>query len=107
MNRPWIKLTGPLDSLGKPLLMHCYLRGVWGSSPTDLYIVGDGGLILHSNDGESWEVKESGTRCNLLCVHGGQGDVYIAGGQAGSPPWGVLLKSSDRGETWSKIYEGE
>lgn len=60
-----------------------YQQAVWGSSPADVFAVGSGGLILHS-DGASWEPIASGTTHTLRAVAGtGRGDVF-AGDAAGT-----------------------
>ena len=61
------------------------LNGVWGSGPTDVYVVGDGGTILHY-DGRKptaypwWDAMTSGTTKNLHGVWGsGKDDVFAVG----------------------------
>jgi hypothetical protein len=54
-------------------------RGIWGSSASDAWAVGDNGLILHYN-GVHWFEMESGTARSLLAVTGtSAGDVYAVG----------------------------
>ena len=40
------------------------LDGVWGSSATDVFAVGDSGTILHYN-GSAWSAMSSGTTNEL------------------------------------------
>jgi hypothetical protein len=55
------------------------LYGVWGSSPSDLFAVGEHGTILHY-DGRGWSAMHSGTADYLLGVWGsGPGDVFAVG----------------------------
>jgi len=55
------------------------LRGVWGSSADDVWVVGAAGTIFHF-DGESWQPFASGTEDDLQAVHGtGPGDVWAVG----------------------------
>jgi len=55
------------------------LNGVWGSSATDVFAVGDEGTILH-HDGVRWVAMTSGTSHDLQAVWGHTpGDVYAAG----------------------------
>jgi hypothetical protein len=50
--------------------------GIWGSSPTDVYAVGEYGTILHY-DGNSWSDMTSGSTASLLDVWGSSpSDVY-------------------------------
>jgi hypothetical protein len=72
------------------------LRAVWGSSSSDVYVVGDNGRILHSSDGTSWEFGEtSNTVKNLYAVWGdSSGDVYAAGDD------GTLLRRN--GGNWTQ-----
>lgn len=68
--------------------------GVWGSSPTDIWIVGTGGVILHG-DGNTFQPVSSGTTISLLGVWGlSATDVWAVGDQ------GVILKWN--GTQWSQ-----
>jgi len=70
---------------------------VWGSAADDVFVVGDGGTILHY-DGTDWTTMDSGTTQRLITVYGrGPGDVYAVGGLA-SP---VLLHYN--GSTWNEL----
>jgi sugar lactone lactonase YvrE len=55
------------------------LYKVWGSSPSDVYVVGRLGLILHF-DGERWTTVPTGTTQPLIGVHGNGARVVAAGG---------------------------
>ncbi|MGH7294129.1 MAG: WD40/YVTN/BNR-like repeat-containing protein [Polyangiaceae bacterium] len=76
------------------------LNGVWGSSADDVYVVGDGGVILHTTDrGKTWSLTSvaspSGARTTFNGVWGsGPTDVYAVGTE------GTIVHSSDRGRTW-------
>jgi hypothetical protein len=59
------------------------LHGIWGSSESDLYVVGDGGTILH-NAGKGWSLINSGTVKNLHSVWGSGADNVFAVGQGGT-----------------------
>ncbi len=73
---------------------------IWGTSAKDIYIVGDGGALVHYN-GTSWERQDSGTTARLITVHGsGPDDVYVVGGLNQS----VVLHKDETG--WSSIYIG-
>jgi hypothetical protein len=69
------------------------LRGVWGSSATDVYAVGLQGTILHSGGDGVWTAQTSGTTKDLHAIWGsGPHDLYAAGD--------VLLHSTGDG-TWT------
>ncbi len=66
------------------------LRGVWGSSASDVYVVGGQGTILHSRGDGVWTQQTSGTTKDLNAIWGSSPtDVYAAGD--------VLLHSSGDG----------
>ncbi|WP_394822270.1 hypothetical protein [Pendulispora albinea] len=55
------------------------VRGVWGSSATDVWEVGEAGTILHF-DGVSWTRVPSGTKVDLQAVSGSSAtDVWAVG----------------------------
>lgn len=55
------------------------LDGVWGTSSSDVFVVGANGTILHY-DGRSWTAMESGTTQGLYAVWGSSSnDVYAVG----------------------------
>jgi len=52
---------------------------IWGTSSSDLYVVGNGGLIAHY-DGTSWSKIESGTELDLLDIWGTDSDnIWVCG----------------------------
>lgn len=59
-----------------------HLRGIWGSSPTSVYVVGAAGTISHW-DGSAWTAMSSGTDVNLTAVWGSADDNVVAVGEAG------------------------
>ena len=70
------------------------LTGMWGASPTDLWIVGSGGVLYHG-DGVRFAPVSSGTTATLLEVWGlSANDVYVAGDR------GTILHFD--GTTWSR-----
>ncbi|HEY4187791.1 MAG TPA: hypothetical protein VGP07_22135 [Polyangia bacterium] len=74
------------------------LNGVWGSSPTDVWIVGDGGTLLHF-DGRRWSPATCPSSADLLSVGGrGRNDVW-AGARDGT-----LLHFD--GAHWSTVESG-
>ena len=69
------------------------LVGVWGSSPTDIWVVGTAGLILHF-DGASFRKVESTTTAALLEVWGlSANDVFASGDQGTILHWDGKLWS--------------
>ena len=55
------------------------LHDVWGTSSSDVFAVGSGGVILHY-DGNSWTSMPSGTASDLYGVWGSSSsDVFVAG----------------------------
>lgn len=74
-----------------PLPQGNTLFAVWGSSPDDVYAVGDRGAIVHF-DGSSWTAMESGTTKRLWDVMGSSSSRIWAVGANGA----VLFKKSGR-----------
>jgi len=70
---------------------------VWGSSPTNVFAVGDAGTILRY-DGSAWSPMSSGTPRVLLGVWG-TGNTVFAVGDAGT-----VLRYN--GTTWTSIGPG-
>ncbi len=65
---------------------------VWGSSPTDVHVVGDLGAQLHF-DGDAWTALENESIADLISVWGlGEGDAIAVGG-----------RSSARVSRWSGV----
>ena len=60
------------------------LYGVWGSSASDVFAVGEAGAIVHDN-GETWTAQLSPTSDNLYAVWGSSPiDVFAVGGRVGT-----------------------
>jgi hypothetical protein len=73
-------------------------RGVWGSSPSDIFAVGRSGMIWHY-DGASWTEMDSGTDKFLFGVWGtSPSDVYAVGES------GTILHYD--GSSWSPMESG-
>src|SRR5215475_7396375 len=80
---------------GSRILNSPTLRGIWGSGPNDVWVVGDRGSILHSVDnGGSWLEISGRTQAAMTGVWGVGSNVYAVG--AG----GTILRSSDGGRTF-------
>ncbi len=59
------------------------INKIWGSNPTNLYAVADGGRISRYN-GSSWESQSSPTTMNLCGIHGSSpSEVYVSGIETG------------------------
>ena len=75
--------------------------GLWGSSATDIWAVGDGGTLLHYT-GSAWSASsQSGQliKQNLLAIWGlSAADIWVAG------DLGTLLHYD--GTTWSQVDSG-
>jgi hypothetical protein len=70
------------------------LNRFWGSAPDDLWLVGDGGLVLHF-DGAAWTRVPSGTTNRLLAMTGrGRGEALAVG------EGHTILRL--RGTTWTR-----
>ena len=75
-----------------------WLNTVWGSSGSDVYVVGNEGRLLHY-DGTAWSPKESGTTNNLSSVWGSAADsVFVAGDN------GMILRYD--GADWTPMVSG-
>ena len=60
------------------------LNSIWGSSGTDVFAVGDSGIIVHY-DGVDWSIMGSGATYNLNGVWGSSGtDVFTVGDGGGA-----------------------
>jgi len=91
----WTRATVPAE-LNVPGQV---LRSVWGSSASDVWAVGDDGLMAHWN-GATWSKVASGTTHDLNAVGGSwSGSVWAAGAQ------GTILHRDNSG-TWSPIASG-
>jgi len=79
------------------------LFAVWGSSTSNVYVVGDKGVILHTTNAgvgvtPTWTKTTVGSS-QLTSVWGSSdGDVYIGGAAPAA-----ILHSTDGGATWQKI----
>jgi hypothetical protein len=79
-----VEVPGECDDVGEfvevfPALGTLSYRGIWGSSESNIFAVGDYGGIAHF-DGSGWELMSSGTKDYLYAVWGsGPNDVYAVG----------------------------
>ncbi len=90
-----------------PLPQGNRLRGVWGSSATDVFAVGDGGTILHCNS-SVWSIMSSGVTDDLAGIWGScYSDVFAAGANGtiihyDGSVWGTMTSAtaSDLAGIW-------
>lgn len=76
------------------------LRGVWGSSSSDVYVVGEGGMIFHGVGDGSWSEQNSGVFNVLYGIWGhGSADIYVVGRS------GTILHSTGNGK-WTAQASG-
>ena len=75
-----------------------FLPGVWGSGPSDVWVDGEGGIVLHWN-GTTWTAVPSGTT-EFLSVPWGTGpdDVWVVGSAGTIIHW--------NGSAWSASASG-
>src|SRR5579883_356693 len=75
------------------------LRGVWGADGSHIWIVGDNGTILFSNNGIFWNTQASPTTASLTAVWGTSAtNVFAVGAQ------GTILHFD--GTTWTALASG-
>jgi hypothetical protein len=74
------------------------LNGVWGSSGSDVFAVGESGTILHY-DGNAWFPMDSGTTKYLYGIWGSSGSDVFAVGESGT-----ILHYD--GNAWSPMDSG-
>ena len=82
------------------------LNDIWGSSATDIHVVGDHGTILHF-DGAAWRRVKSNAVVRLFSVWGSSANNIIAGGDiAGGTAgqFGIVLRYD--GKQWSVLQTG-
>jgi photosystem II stability/assembly factor-like uncharacterized protein len=82
--------------------LYPYLRSTWTSDGRRLWAVGDGGTILESNDGGSWNERDSRTTNILFSIFGSSDGerLWVVG------DGGTILESDDGGEHWKARDSG-
>jgi len=73
------------------------LNAIWGRSRTDIYAVGNNGVILHY-DGNAWRNQMSSVQNDLHAIWGNETDIYIVGDN------GLILKHEY--QTWVPMTSG-
>jgi len=85
-------------------LFNGYITKIWGTSSSNVYVVGTNGAIMHF-DGTTWKQMESGTNVDLLDVWGSpDGSVVWACGFKDCCPGTYLLRNTGTG--WQIAYDG-
>jgi hypothetical protein len=96
----WNGQTFQGDCAINPLIQGIITR-IWGSSSTNLYVVGGGGTLIHYN-GTTWRRLESGTTTHILDAWGvlnpmtGKEEVYCAVTDFFDPNGKKILKIVDQ-----------
>lgn len=88
----WTELELPRSLASPELGRGPALFKVWGNDES-IWVVGNQGLVLRSDDGTAFQVVDSGTNQLLFTVHGGGDEVGIVGGGAES----TLIEAKDGG----------
>ena len=61
-------------------------HAVWGRSPSDIWIAGAGGHLIHYEGTQGWWLKKTGTTALLRALWGGKDDLLVGG------EYGTLLR---------------
>ena len=84
----WQKMSSPVSQS---------LNAIWGRSRTDIFAVGNNGMILHYN-GTAWRNQVSPVQTDLNAIWGNETDIYIVGDN------GLILKREY--QTWATMLSG-
>jgi hypothetical protein len=98
MNHEWPVQPMPTHADRRGMGTLPYLLGVWASSDSDAFAVGDFGTILHY-DGKAWTPMSSGTKLDIVDVWGSSASDVFAVGDGGT----VLHYD---GKAWSPMNGG-
>jgi hypothetical protein len=79
-----------------------WINGVWGTSSSNVYTVGDFGQIHHYSGSGNWSSMTSGTTAVLKSIWGsGANDIYAGGNSSTSPPMPIVIHYD--GAAWSPV----
>lgn len=82
------------------------LTSIWASAPNNLYAVGNGGLILHSDGTGTWTQQTSGTTVDLKAIYGSSAnDIYAVGYIPAAPNSTSVILHFD-GMSWKTQSSG-
>jgi photosystem II stability/assembly factor-like uncharacterized protein len=99
----WIRKTanaGASWSAMQQIPVNAYYNGIWFSSSSTGYVVGNGGRILKTtNGGTSWVQLNSGTTDDLYSIYLTSTTVGWVGGDNGR-----ILKTTNAGSTWTSQF---
>ena len=88
----WTNATPPISTKT--------LNAIWGTSPSDVYAVGDTGTILHYN-GTDWSAEPSNTTGQLLSIWGSSpANIYVVGNEETGVNRATLLRKKTIGTIW-------
>ncbi len=88
---------------GDPNITMSDLVGVWGSGPSDVFVAGSHGTIVH-HDGANWSVMTAATSLGLYGLWGsGPNDVFAVGGNEFGSAY--TIQHYD-GSSWSQMIGG-
>lgn len=90
-----VELTGSASVAAEQTLFK-----VWGSGPSDVMVVGAGGVAV-AYDGTAWALADTGTTKRLLTVHGRGAEKFAVGGFGN----GVVLRHD--GFSWRDMADPE
>src|SRR4029077_12610916 len=77
-----------------------HLHGVWVRDDSEVWVVGNTGFIVYSNNGgTTWQLQVSGTIQALQLIYGSGGELWTVG------VGGTILHSTD-GQTWKPQSSG-
>ena len=84
------------------------MQGIWGSSTTDVYIVGNTGTVVHYN-GTTWATQDSETSRNLRGVWGSDNaHIWAVGASSAiqkyTGSWADQTRSDGRAETLNGVW---
>ena len=83
---------------------NCYVRVSWKSNTTVNDMSNSAFTILASPPADTtWTVQVSGTTTNLFSVHTVDNNVAWAGGGTGAGTTGIILRTTNAGQTWTTV----
>jgi PKD repeat protein len=96
----WEQVSFAGWSNATPAISTKTLYAVWGTSPSDVYAVGDTGTILHFN-GTDWSAEASNTTGQLLSIWGASPtNIYVVGNEETGQNRATLLRKKAVGANW-------
>ncbi len=83
-----------------------YITKIWGTSSSDLYVVGTSGSIVHF-DGTRWSEMESGTDVNLTDIWGTPDgkELWACGFREQDGASTIIRRRADNPSTWQRLWD--